>query len=168
MDGRQHLSHIAVFRKEDLWRLRGSKYVQSDLGDTFREIREALKIRPVLFTGTPCQVDGLYRFLGQRPENLLTCDLVCHGVPSPGVWEDMIHSIESRKGKGVQAVRFRNKVTGWKDGHFTTVYDDGAAWIRPPYSAQNMAGLWAGAVSASQLPPLPLHLHDPPGRFHIG
>ncbi|MEI3363097.1 MAG: coenzyme F420 hydrogenase/dehydrogenase beta subunit N-terminal domain-containing protein [Oscillospiraceae bacterium] len=72
MDSRQHLRHIACFCKEDLWRLRGAKYVQSDLGKTFREIREALKKRPVLFSGTPCQVDGLYRFLGGKPENLTT------------------------------------------------------------------------------------------------
>ena len=136
MDGRQHLRHIACFRKEDLWRLRGAKYVQSDLGETFREIREALKVRPVLFSGTPCQVDGLYRFLGSRPENLTTCDLVCHGVPSPGVWEDMARSIEQRKGKGLQAVRFRNKVTGWKDSHFTTVYDDGTVDTAPLFSTE--------------------------------
>ncbi|MCF2663539.1 polysaccharide pyruvyl transferase family protein [Oscillibacter valericigenes] len=136
MDGRQHLRHIACFRKEDLWRLRGAKYVQSDLGETFREIREALKVRPVLFSGTPCQVDGLYRFLGSRPENLTTCDLVCHGVPSPGVWEDMARSIEQRKGKGLQAVRFRNKVTGWKDSHFTTVYDDGTVDTAPLFATE--------------------------------
>ena len=136
MDGKQHLRHIACFRKEDLWRLRGAKYVQSDLGDIFREIREALKVRPVLFSGTPCQVDGLYRFLGSRPENLTTCDLVCHGVPSPGVWEDMARSIEQRKGKGLQAVRFRNKVTGWKDSHFTTVYDDGTVDTAPLFSTE--------------------------------
>ena len=136
MDGKQHLRHIACFRKEDLWRLRGAKYVQSDLGDIFREIREALKTRQVLFSGTPCQVDGLYRFLGDRPENLTTCDLVCHGVPSPGVWEDMVRSIEQRKGKGLQAVRFRNKVTGWKDSHFTTVYDDGTVDTAPLFSTE--------------------------------
>ena len=136
MDGKQHLRHIACFRKEDLWRLRGAKYVQSDLGDIFREIREALKTRQVLFSGTPCQVDGLYRFLGDRPENLTTCDLVCHGVPSPGVWEDMVRSIEQRKGKGLQAVRFRNKVTGWKDSHFTTVYDDGTVDTAPLFATE--------------------------------
>lgn len=130
-DGRQHLRHVACFRKEDLWRLRGAKYVQSDLGDTFREIRTALKMRTVLFSGTPCQVDGLYRYLGQRPENLITCDLVCHGVPSPGVWEDMAYSIQQQKGKELRAVRFRNKVTGWKDGHFTTVYEDGTVDTAP-------------------------------------
>ena len=97
MDGHQHLRHIPCFRKEDLWRLRGAKYVQSDLDGVFREIREVLKTRPVLFSGTPCQVDGLYRFLGCRPENLTTCDLVCHGVPSPGVWEDEARFIEGNK-----------------------------------------------------------------------
>ena len=135
-DGKQHLRHVACFRKEDLWRLRGAKYVQSDLGDTFRAVREALKTRLVLFSGTPCQVDGLYRYLGGRPENLITCDLVCHGVPSPGVWEDMARSIEKRKGKGIQAVRFRNKVTGWKDSHFTTVYDDGTVDTAPLFRTE--------------------------------
>lgn len=135
-DGRQHLRHVACFRKEDLWRLRGAKYVQSDLGETFREIRTALESRTVLFSGTPCQVDGLYRYLGRRPENLITCDLVCHGVPSPGVWEDMARSIEQRRHKGLQAVRFRNKVTGWKDSHFTTVYDDGSVDSAPLFRTE--------------------------------
>ena len=135
-DGKQHLRHVACFRKEDLWRLRGAKYVQSDLGDTFREVKKALESRTVLFTGTPCQVDGLYRYLGRRPDNLITCDLVCHGVPSPGVWEDMARSIEERKGKGLQAVRFRNKVTGWKDSHFTAVYDDGSVDTAPLFRTE--------------------------------
>lgn len=136
MDGRQHLRHIACFRKEDLWRLRGAKYVQSDLGDVFREIKTLLKTRAVLFSGTPCQVDGLYHYLGGQPENLTTCDIVCHGVPSPGVWEDMARSIEARQGKGLQAVRFRNKVTGWKNSHFTAVYDDGTVDTSPLFSTE--------------------------------
>lgn len=136
MDGRQRLRHVACFRKEDLWRLRGAKYVQSDLGETFRAVKKALETRSVLFSGTPCQVDGLYRYLGCRPENLVTCDLVCHGVPSPGVWEDMARSIERRKRKGLQAVRFRNKVTGWKDSHFTAVYDDGTVDTAPLFRTE--------------------------------
>ena len=135
-DGKQHLRHVACFRKEDLWRLRGAKYVQSDLDRVFREVKKALETRMVLFSGTPCQVDGLYRYLGGRPENLVTCDLVCHGVPSPGVWEDMARSIERRKKKGLQAVRFRNKVTDWKDSHFTTVYDDGTVDTAPLFSTE--------------------------------
>lgn len=137
MDGKQHLRHVACFRKEDLWRLRGAKYVQSDMGETFREVKAALAAqRMVLFSGTPCQVDGLYHYLGCRPENLITCDLVCHGVPSPGVWEDMARSIERRKRKGLQAVRFRNKVTGWKNSHFTAVYDDGTVDTAPLFSTE--------------------------------
>ena len=136
LDGKQHLRHIACFRKEDLWRLRGAKYVQSDLEGIFREIKQALTQRTVLFSGTPCQVDGLYRYLGSRPENLITCDLVCHGVPSPGVWEDMVASIEKRTCKTVQAVRFRNKVAGWKNSHFTTVYSDGSVATAPLFNTE--------------------------------
>ncbi len=134
MDSRQHLRHVACFSREELRALRGAKYVQSDLGETFREIREALRKRPVLFSGTPCQVDGLYRFLGGRPENLTTCDLVCQGVPSPGVWEAMVRSIEARKGKSLRSVRFRNKVAGWHDSHFTAVYQDGTMDSAPLFA----------------------------------
>lgn len=130
-DGRQHLRHEACFDKKTLWRLRGAKYVQSDLDGIFRMVRECLATRHVLFSGTPCQVDGLYRFLGGRPENLTTCDLICRGAPSPGVWEDMARSLERRKGQSLQAVRFCNKVTGWEDSHFTAVYDSGAVDSAP-------------------------------------
>ncbi len=135
-DSRQHLRHTVCFRKEELWRMRGAKYVQSDLEGTFPMVKECLESRQVLFSGTPCQVDGLYRYLGGRPENLTTCDLVCHGVPSPGVWEDTARYIERRKGKGLQAVRFRNKVTGWKDSHFTAVYDDGSVDSAPLFRTE--------------------------------
>jgi len=90
----------------------------------------------VLFSGTPCQVDGLYRYLGGRPENLTTCDLVCHGVPSPGVWEDMARSLEARRQQPLQAVRFRNKVAGWKDSHFTAVYGDGTVDTAPLFRTE--------------------------------
>ena len=135
-DGSQHLRHTACFRKEELWRLRGAKYVQSDLEGVFREVRRWLDQRPVLFSGTPCQVDGLYRYLGGRPENLTTCDLVCHGVPSPGVWEDMARSLEARRQQPLQAVRFRNKVAGWKDSHFTAVYGDGTVDTAPLFRTE--------------------------------
>ena len=136
LDGRQHLRHTACFRREDLWRLRGAKYVQSDLEGTFREVKKCLETRQVLFSGTPCQVDGLYRYLGGRPENLTTCDLVCQGVPSPGVWEDMVRLIEKKRGRELQTVRFRNKVEGWKNSHFTAVYDDGTVDTHPLFETE--------------------------------
>ena len=140
-DGSQHLRHTACFRKEELWRLRGAKYVQSDLEGVFREVRRWLDQRPVLFSGTPCQVDGLYRYLGGRPENLTTCDLVCHGVPSPGVWEDMARSLEARRQQPLQAVRFRNKVAILPRSTAT------APWIPRRCSARNTAGPSAGRCS---------------------
>lgn len=135
-DQRLHLRHIACFSSEELRHLRGAKYVQSDLENTYREVRKLLETRPVLFSGTPCQVDGLYQYLGCRPEKLTTCDLVCHGVPSPAVWEDMVRSIESRKRKKLQTVRFRNKVTGWYDSHFTTLYADGSVDSAPLFRTE--------------------------------
>jgi ferredoxin len=135
-DAKLHLRHTACFDRGGLYRFRGAKYVQSDLCDTFRQVRELVKTRPVLFSGTPCQVDGLYRFLGCRPENLTTCDLVCHGVPSPGVWEDFVRDQETRRHKQLQTVRFRNKVTGWQESHLTLLYQDGTAESAPLFRTE--------------------------------
>ena len=78
-----NLTHRLVDNAEDLAALRGSKYVQSDIGDIYRRVEQALKAgRPVLFTSTPCQVAGLYAFLGRDYPQLVTCDIICHGVPS--------------------------------------------------------------------------------------
>ena len=168
LDSHQHLRHTACFRKEDLWRLRGAKYVQSDLGNTFREIREALKTRQVLFTGTPCQVDGLYRFLGERPENLITCDIVCHGVPSPGVWEDMARLIEKRKGRELQTVRFRNKVTGWKDSHFTAIFSDGTVDTAPLFRTEYGRAFGKALFLRPSCHHCPYASMDRPGDFTMG
>lgn len=168
LDGRQHLHHIACFRKEDLWRLRGAKYVQSDLGTVFQEIKKCLETRPVLFSGTPCQVDGLYRYLGSRPENLTTCDLVCHGVPSPGVWEDMVRAIEGRKGRELQAVRFRNKVEGWKRSHFTAVFEDGAVDSRPLMETEYGRAFGRALFLRPSCHRCPYASMDRPGDFTLG
>lgn len=113
-------------------------------------------------------MDGLYRYLGGRPENLTTCDLVCHGVPSPGVWEDMARSLEARRQQPLQAVRFRNKVAGWKDSHFTAVYGDGTVDTAPAVPHGIRPAFGRGAVPAAQLLPLSLRLHDPGGRSDTG
>lgn len=83
MSGDLKVYHICIENADDLPRLQGSKYVQSYLGDTYIQVRNLLKNgRLVLFTGTPCQVGGLLTFLRKKYENLITCDMVCHGVPS--------------------------------------------------------------------------------------
>ena len=75
--------HIVSDNVQDLEKIRGSKYVQSDMGKCFRTIKEALEDeRYVLFSGCPCQVSGLYMYLGQKYDKLFTIDVVCHGVNS--------------------------------------------------------------------------------------
>lgn len=83
MDTNLHVKHICIDNAEDIVKLQGSKYVQSFLGDTYKQVRDLLRQeRLVLFTGTPCQVGGLLAFLREKYNNLITCDMVCHGVPS--------------------------------------------------------------------------------------
>lgn len=86
--------HGKALTKEELYKFRGSKYVQSAIGNTYEEAKEYLKQgRKVLFSGTSCQIMGLKRFLGKEYENLLTIDVICHGVPSPKVWKDYLNEV---------------------------------------------------------------------------
>lgn len=97
----------------------GSKYVQSDTEDTFRLVKRDLDAgRKVLFCGTPCQIAGLSCFLGAATEReeLLLCELICHGVPSPLMWKEHLRLIEQTRGSRVTAYRNRSKVEGWH-GH---------------------------------------------------
>lgn len=107
--------HICVEHIEELWKLRGSKYVQSIIGDAYRGAERYLKQgRLVLFTGTPCQIGGLYSYLRHMYENLITQDIICHGVPSPLVWEKYITYREKAAASKIQKAFFRNKKYGWK------------------------------------------------------
>lgn len=85
--------HDYTESKEGLGAFRGSKYVQSRTGETFKQAERFLKAgRKVLFSGTPCQIMGLKRYLRREYDNLLTVDFVCHGVPSPLVWRKYIYN----------------------------------------------------------------------------
>lgn len=94
-------------------RMRVSKYVQSDMRAIFRAVRDACAKRPVLFSGTPCQCAGLLSYLGGRPENLFVCDLICHSVPSPLVWEEYKKLLEDEQGGKIAQVWFRSKRRPW-------------------------------------------------------
>lgn len=108
--------HKMIEKSDDIFRLRGSKYIQSNIGNTYADAKKQLEYgRFVLFTGTPCQTEGLLSFLGKRYENLLTVDVLCHGVPSQKVWRKYIDFFETRYAAPV-SVSFRNKSDGWKDG----------------------------------------------------
>lgn len=106
--------HKSASTLNELEPLRGSKYVQSNLLDTFSEIRELLRQgRWVYFTGTPCQVAGLKSFLIKEYDNLVTSDLICHGVPSQQLFDDHIEYIKKKyKTKRVYNYKFRIYETG--------------------------------------------------------
>jgi coenzyme F420-reducing hydrogenase beta subunit len=93
-DGKWEVTHGYIEEKEELGFFRGSKYVQSRTGESYLQAQEFLeKGRKVLFSGTPCQISGLRLFLGKEYDNLLTVDVVCHGVPSPLVWRMYLNQL---------------------------------------------------------------------------
>lgn len=101
-----------------------SKYVQSNLRNIFDEIKTDLKNNLiVLFSGTPCQIDGLKRYLSDTSaptDKLITCDIVCHGTPSPKIWEDYLTYIEKASGKEIGSISFRDKdELGWHNSTLT-------------------------------------------------
>lgn len=107
----------------DLKTFQGSKYVQSRIDTCFSEAEEYLRIgRKVLFSGTPCQVVALRRFLRKEYDNLITIDVVCHGAPSPMVWRDYIASLPM---DGVAQVCMKDKRTGWKKYSFSLLDAEG-------------------------------------------
>ncbi len=101
---------IKVEKEEELQKLRGSKYVFSNTLHTYSEAKKALEeSKKVLYIGTPCQIDGLYAFLGKKYENLLTADIVCHGVPSQKIFKKYIEYLENKFKAKVINYEFRNK-----------------------------------------------------------
>lgn len=113
----EHFSpiHIGVDSIEGISAMRGSKYAQSDVGLAYREIKTRLSEgKYILFTGTPCQVAGLYAFLGKSDiSKLLTADLICHGVPSGKTLSKYIGYLEKKNHSKVDSIKFRSKFYGW-------------------------------------------------------
>lgn len=110
-DKNYNVVHTYVDNKENLTILRGSKYVQSFLGDTFKQVKDFLNDnRMVCFSGTPCQIEGLKKFLQKDYKNLITVDVMCHAVPSPLVWKKYLnYEVSKLKGKKIEKVLFRDK-----------------------------------------------------------
>jgi coenzyme F420-reducing hydrogenase beta subunit len=108
--------HKQAKNEEQRNRMRISKYVQSDLGKVFQMVESDLKNQKVvLFTGTPCQIAGLRGYLGKSPliKNLYLCDLICHSIPSPLIWNDYKNILEKEYGGKLVDVQFRTKVIEW-------------------------------------------------------
>ncbi len=118
-DGELGVVHKCVDTAESVGELSGSKYVQSELGNSFKGIYDQLKQgKKVLFSGTPCQVAGLKRFLNAKKADvsrLYTVDLICHGVGSPRLYRDYLKFSEKRLGEKINSFNFRDKSDGWYD-----------------------------------------------------
>jgi coenzyme F420-reducing hydrogenase beta subunit len=117
--------HICVTDEKDLIKLKGSKYVQSDMGNTYPDVRKRLESgQLVLFSGTPCQVAGLRGYLGREYDNLFAIDIICHGVPSGKLFRDYITFEEQKRKVKIRSFRFRDKSQGWKL-HGAMTFDTG-------------------------------------------
>lgn len=134
--------HACAEDEAGLAAMRGSKYVQSDPRGTFREARAALRAGcRVLYSGTPCQIAGLRRFLGRPEPNLLAVEIVCHSAPSPAVWAAAVRELSARLGERPRTVCFRGKRDGgsWRSGRFAWALADGREGGEPfnatPYAA---------------------------------
>lgn len=126
------VNHVAVSSKSELSKLQGSKYVQSNIGLIYREVEKKLKEgKQVLFTGTPCQVNGLRAYLRRKYENLITQDLICHGVLSSVVFEKYLSCRAQKQGAKVQSMTFRDKINGWKNYAVKINFDDGSQYSMP-------------------------------------
>ena len=131
--------HSIIDKEEDLSKLQGSKYVQSEIGDSFNVTKELLnKGRLVLYSGTACQIAGLKSFLKKDYDSLITVDVVCHGVPSPRVWNDYLNA-QKEKGE-IENIYFRDKRNGWVNYNFTINYKDGKVVSEPHSTNPYMMG----------------------------
>ena len=125
-DSDLHAVHSYAINLEQAKQFSGSKYVRSDLQDSYRKVKQFLEQgKLVLFTGTPCQCAGLSAYLGGDRPKLITMEIICHANPSPKVLKYYIKNLEHRKGKKVVNILFRSKETGWRNQVPVIVYDDG-------------------------------------------
>lgn len=121
------VSHQYAETEDGVYRFCGSKYVQSWIGNAYQQAKAFLvEGQYVLFSGTPCQISGLVKFLGKEYEKLLTVDIVCHGVPSPDVWQRYVkyRADKDNNGNLPETIHFRSKVNGWKEYSIHFQYAD--------------------------------------------
>ena len=141
------VKHIVTNRNEDLSRIQGTKYFQSDTTGVFKEIRRLLREgKKVLFGGTSCQVAGLLNVVGEKSDNLITIDLICYGVPSSliiGVEE----RIRGKKLKRLISSRDKDHDGGWRNSYYMTCeWDDGTTTVTPQKDSFMLGSFCSGKV----------------------
>ena len=118
--------HESARTLEDAKKFKRSKYLQSNTRKIYTEVKDALKnSETVLFSGTPCQIAGLYAFLGKEYEKLITCEVVCHGVPTMYGFKQYIKSLEEKYKSKVCEIVYRDKRNGWSNNHISIAFENG-------------------------------------------
>ena len=119
--------HNKATTKNQRDHFKGSKYIQSNMKNIIKEIQKDLQEdRKVLFSGTPCQVAGVKSVISKKyQDNLYTCDLICHGVPSEKIFKSFLEYIESKTNKKIKKFNFRDKRFGWNSHFETSIFEDG-------------------------------------------
>ncbi|MDE7446796.1 MAG: Coenzyme F420 hydrogenase/dehydrogenase, beta subunit C-terminal domain [Lachnospiraceae bacterium] len=147
MDENLIVSHIGIDREEQIARLRGSKYVQSDLKDTFCKVKEYIaQNKRVLFSGTPCQVAALKRYIGYS-QNLYTVDIVCHGVTSPQFFEDYKKQLEILYGP-IKSISFRDKAAGWENYSINVEFENRDRFLKQRFQEPFTNGFLKELINA--------------------
>lgn len=124
--------HIRINNEKDLYKIMGSKYVQSEIGDIFKNVKNDLdENKKVLFTGTPCQIEGLKSYLNKDYENLICISIICHGVPSPKILKKHIEEREKNENKKIDNINFRDKTFGWHKFSMLYGYENNECKIIP-------------------------------------
>ena len=143
-DDNMKVLHTRIDSEKDIHKLRGSKYVQSELGDVFKRVKmDLVENRLVLFSGTGCQIEGLRLFLRKEYASLITIDLVCHGVPSPKLYADYIHFLEEEYHAKVIDINMRDKTKGWKQRfHYRIKFDNGIAASQTEIFDTRKTNIW--------------------------
>lgn len=140
-DDKFHVKHILSNAEEDVLRMMGSKYAQSDVGYCYREIKDVLeKGCKVLFSGCPCQVAGLRTFLGKEYPNLLLVELICHGIPSDQMLQTYIGMQERKYGAKLTRMEFRNKKKGWHNSSVRMEFENHRIYSIPYTSDAHTIG----------------------------
>ena len=123
--------HRVIASEAELEALRGSKYVQSEAWHTYPTVRKLLESgREVMFSGTPCQVAGLSKYLGKAREKLILVDIICHGVPSPKAWKSYAAQRQQSAGSAITAVDFRSKTNGWANYQLQIRFENGTTYAK--------------------------------------
>lgn len=125
MNKEGNVSHRDIQNKEDIIQLQKSKYVQSDMSDCYEKVKKYLEQgRQVMFTGTPCQCQAMRQYIGKEHKKLILVDLICYGVPSPGIWKKYRKELKKKYYQGISEFYFRDK-RNRDNGHTVVMKTEG-------------------------------------------